>query len=75
MQFHKTFKPHCGRLSEYIQQNPKKINLSVGFPRNPRSSGFAVNSWKFLLQPDLPDTLIVNYGNTGYGVFKGGIQN
>ena len=49
-----------GRLSEYIQQNPKKINLSVGFPRNPRSSGFAVNSWKFLLQPDLPDTLIVN---------------
>ena len=55
MQFHKNVKPHFGRLSEYIQQNPKKINLSVGFPRNPRSSGFAVNSWKFLLQPDLPD--------------------
>ena len=70
MQFHKNVKPHFGRLSEYIQQNPKKINLSVGFLRNPRSSGFAVNSWKFLLQPDLPD-----YGNTGCGVFKRRIQN
>ena len=67
MQFHKNFKPHCGRLSECIQQNSKKINLSVGFPRNPRSSGFAVNSWKFLLQPDLPD-----YGNAGCGVTNGG---
>jgi hypothetical protein len=45
--------------------------------RNPlRPCGFTEDLGMFLAAPSLTDhTVYQNYGNTGCGVFKGGIQN